>query len=64
MQTLNVPTLERAFQLARTGRCRTTDEVFRTLKKEGHDPRLLIGPYLMRQLRAVMHDAARLRRGS
>jgi hypothetical protein len=54
--------IERAFELARSGRCGTTEEVFRALEKEGHDARRLLGPYLMRQMRAVLHEALRFRR--
>jgi hypothetical protein len=55
--------LDRAFELARSGRCKTTEEVFGALEKEGHDARRVLGPYLMRQMRAVLHEALRLRRG-
>lgn len=56
--------VERAFELARSGRCNTTEEVFRALEKEGHDARRVLGPYLMRQMRAVLHEALRVRRRS
>ena len=64
MRAPTVSTLERAFELARSGRCRSTEEIFRALRDEGHDRRLVVGPYLMKQLKVLMHDAARLRRGS
>jgi hypothetical protein len=59
MRTPDITPLERAFQLARSGRCRSTEEVIRTLKAEGHDTKLVVGPYLMRQLRALMNDIVR-----
>jgi hypothetical protein len=60
----SISPLERAFQLARSGQCRTTQEIRKVLKDEGHDTYLVVGPYLMRQLRVLMDDAARLRRSS
>jgi len=59
MPTPNLTSLERAFELAKSGRCRTTEEIQRALKEEGHDPKRVIGPYLMRQLRALMSDRNR-----
>ena len=41
--------VERAFELARSGRCNTTEDVVRALEKEGHDARRALGPYLMRK---------------
>jgi hypothetical protein len=64
MPTPTISPLERAFELARSGRCRTTEEIRQILKREGHDGWLIAGPYLMRQLRALMHEAARLRQRS
>lgn len=32
-----IGTVERAFQLARSGRCRTVDEIRAELRREGHD---------------------------
>lgn len=64
MDTPTLSPLERAFELARSGQCRTTQEILHVLKVEGHSRRLLIGPYLKRQLRVLMQDAARLTRGS
>jgi hypothetical protein len=64
MDTPTLSPLERAFELARSGQCRSTSEILHALKAEGHDRRLVVGPYLMRQLRILMHDAARLQRGS
>jgi hypothetical protein len=51
--------LERAFDLARSGQCRTTEEIIRALKAEGHDAKRVVGPYLMRQLRMLMNDSVR-----
>jgi hypothetical protein len=64
MTTPTVSPLERAFALAKSGRCRTTEEIRQVLKQEGHDQRLVAGPFLMRQLRTLMNEAARLRRNS
>ena len=61
MPAPNTTALERAFQLARSGQCRSTDEITRVLNKEGYDSKRVIGPFLIRQLRAVMREAARLK---
>jgi hypothetical protein len=44
-------TLERAFELARSGTCADVGEVRRQLKAEGFSPEQLSGPHLIRQLR-------------
>ena len=64
MPNPTVSPLERACQLARSGRCRSTAEILQALKDEGDDRRLVIGPYLMRRLQILLHDAARLKRSS
>ena len=45
--------LERAFQLARSGACRTVSEIRQRLKSEGLDARQIEGPALTRQLRLL-----------
>jgi len=49
-------TVERAFELARGGGCRSVDDIRRTLVAERHDSVLshLSGPSLLRQLRAAL----------
>jgi hypothetical protein len=61
MPTPTISSLERAFQLARSGQCRSTAEIVQVLKAEGRDERLVVGPALMRQMRELMREAARLR---
>jgi hypothetical protein len=56
MPTPNVIPLERAFQLARSGQCRTTGDIQLCLKAEGYSTDQVIGPTLMKQLRAVIDD--------
>jgi hypothetical protein len=52
----NVTTLERAFQLARSGQCSTVDDIKQRLKAEGY--RLLSSPgALNKQLLALMREA-------
>jgi hypothetical protein len=46
--------LERAFQLARSGQCKTTADIQLCLKTEGYLTDKVIGPTLLKQLRAVM----------
>lgn len=52
-------TVERAFELARAGRCRTVDDIRRTLIAERYDNVVshLGAPSLVRQLRAVLNAA-------
>jgi hypothetical protein len=54
MPTPNVTPVERAFQLARSGRCKTTADIQLRLKAEGYSTDQVIGPTLMKQLRAVI----------
>ena len=46
----NVSTLERAFQLAASGRCATVTEIKLNLHKEGYRHELIEGPLLVKQL--------------
>ena len=51
--------VERAFELARTGRCRTVDEIRKRLARESYvavDAHLA-GASIRRQLKALMRDA-------
>jgi len=56
MPTRNVTPLERAFELARSGLCKTTADIQLRLKAEGYPADRVIGPTLMKQLRAVIDD--------
>jgi hypothetical protein len=56
MRTPKITSLERAFQLARSGRCKTTADIQLRLKAEGYPTDQVIGPTLMKQLRAVIDD--------
>ena len=56
MPAPNITSLERAFQLARSGRCRTTADIQIRMKVEGYPTDQVIGPTLLKQLRAVMDD--------
>jgi len=55
----NILPLERAFQLARSGHCKTTADIQLRLKAEGYDFGQVIGPMLLKQLRAVIDDKSR-----
>jgi len=50
--------LERAFELARTGNCRTVDELRAELKREGFDNNTIlsntVGPSIRKQLAALI----------
>lgn len=47
-------TLERAFELARTGKCRTVTEVRLKLRSEGFDVDQITGPQLLKQLNRIL----------
>lgn len=49
--------LERAFELAETGKFRTNGELKTALAKEGYNAGQVTGPRLLRQLRQIMADA-------
>lgn len=50
-------TLERAFELARSGKVKTIREIERALLAEGYPHNQLIGPALLEQLRKLMKAA-------
>ena len=52
--------LERAFELARTGRYASAAEVRLRLRDEGYDTRQLEGRSLLKQLRDLCADARKL----
>jgi hypothetical protein len=47
-------TLERAFELARSGDCQNIPELRKRLKAEGHSGEQVSGPVLIRQLRNLL----------
>jgi hypothetical protein len=49
--------LERAFQLAKSGRAGSLDDVRAQLKSEGYDLGQLVGPQLIKQLRKLIEAA-------
>ena len=53
--------LERAFELARSGTCANIDQVRRRLKAEGHNGREIESPSLMRQIRELCRLAKQAR---
>ena len=50
----NVSALERAFQLAESGRYASTQDIRRRLAAEGYDSRVLAGPALLKQIRTKL----------
>jgi len=50
----NVTPIERAFELARSGKCRTLTDIKAALKGEGYDLATLTGGALAKQLRGVI----------
>lgn len=55
-----VTALERAFQLAGSGRMTTIDDIKKRLKQEGYDDRVVAdgGPSLTTQLRGLVRTAS------
>ena len=53
----NLRVLERAFELARSGRCRTIEDIHRQLKAEGYSTSQITGPWLLRQIRSLIQEA-------
>jgi hypothetical protein len=51
---VGVSTLERAFQLARSGKVAAVDEIRRALRQEGYDPGQVAGPAIGKQLRDII----------
>jgi hypothetical protein len=54
--------LERAFELARSGRHETVEEIRRQLAREGHNQYQIAGPVLTRQLLDITRHARSLKR--
>lgn len=54
--------LERAFDLARSGHCPNVAEIKKRLRKEGYSAEQIMGPRLEAQLRALI-EAANARPG-
>jgi hypothetical protein len=48
--------LERAFELARSGRIASIETIKLILKREGYDGAQLAGPHLIRQLRLLIYS--------
>ncbi len=59
MNTGQSTSLERAFQLARSGQYSTTDEIRTVLRAEGYATEQLTGPELLKQLRTLLDESAR-----
>jgi hypothetical protein len=53
MNNIKTP-LERAFEIAASGKVRTVDEIRMTMRHEGFDTKALTGPALNKQLRGVI----------
>lgn len=50
----NITALERAFELAKTGRYASSSEIKQVLTREGYGTSQIMGPTLMRQLREII----------
>jgi hypothetical protein len=53
----NITALERAFQVAKSGSCRSIDDIKKLLKSEGYSTTQIEGGTLLKQLRALMQTA-------
>ncbi|HML30748.1 MAG TPA: hypothetical protein PKE16_18300 [Hyphomicrobium sp.] len=49
--------LERAFELAKSGKCSSIAEILRVLRAEGHRTAQIEGPALRKQLRGFIAEA-------
>jgi hypothetical protein len=54
----NVTALERAFQLAETGVSASVSDIKTQLKREGYSDAQIIGPTLVKQLKALIEVSA------
>jgi hypothetical protein len=54
--------LERAFELARSGRCKSVQEIRTVLKSEGYWVSQIEGKFLSAQLRTLIKEARQKRR--
>ena len=54
----NKTTIERAFELARSGQCKTISEIRQQLKIEGYNQDRIEGRSLLLQLRTLMAEAS------
>jgi hypothetical protein len=57
MMDANKTAIERAFELAKSGRLASIDELRRALKSEGYFTHHLTGPSLLGQLRKLIQDS-------
>ena len=55
----NKTTIERAFELARSGECKTIHDIRSRLKAEGYNQDLIEGRTLLLQLRTLMAEESR-----
>ena len=53
----NASALERAFQLASSGSCTSTNDIRKRLKEEGYSTDQVTGGCISKQLKALMTDA-------
>jgi hypothetical protein len=53
--------LEKAFELARSGKCRTVTDIVKRFKSEGYDESQIAGPALRKQLLQLIKEPRRAR---
>jgi hypothetical protein len=53
----NKSAIERAFELARSGTCKTVNEIKQKLREEGYNDDMIIGRSLWMQLRTLIAEA-------
>ncbi len=53
----NKSAIERAFELARSGRFETVESIKDRLRREGYSDGQVFGPLLLKQLRALISEA-------
>lgn len=57
-----ISSVERAFELARSGNARDVEAIRRQVAREGYDGEHIYGLALSRQLRVLINEAKRLKR--
>ena len=56
----NVTAVESAFDLAKSGRCETTQDIVKVLKAEGYPTDQVVGQMLLQQLRQMIREYTRV----
>jgi hypothetical protein len=53
----NVTSIERAFQLAKSGDCASISDIKKSLQRDGYTAGQITGPLLLKQLRVAIRES-------